>query len=200
MRFYITDFTGDGITPETGWVPYFRSLNPISPFKFFDLRLVGNVNGEVLVWTENTDTEHSAAIADPRVNYIPAENGDGSQLAWADTLEPMNTGKFNQLTGVMKGFKIPADDIVKTDTLERVFLRLIHTRMVQRCIRYVDIFAPPVQLQSNWLDIDENIRLVAEQRLAECMFDLSFISPAVTVEEALLNLSSQDVAELSITL
>jgi len=198
MRFYITDFTGDGITPETGWVPYFRSLNPISPFKFFDLRLVGNVNGEVLVWTENTDTEHSAAIADPRINYIPAENDDGSQLAWADTLEPMNTGKFNQLTGIMESMRIPADDLVQSDTVEKVFLRLIKTRMVQRYIRYVDIFAPPVQLHSNWVDIDPTIRAVAEQRLAEHTFDLSIVSQTVTVSDVLTNLSSQDILALDV--
>lgn len=200
MRFYITDFTGDGLEPETGFVPYYASLNPVAPFKFYDLRLVGNVNGEVLIWTENTDADHVAALADPRIDYIPAENDDGTQLDWADTLEPMNTGKFNQLTGVMKGFKIPSDDLLQTNTVQEVFLRLIHTRMTQRCIRYVDIFAPPIQLQSNWSDIELTIRTVAEQRLSDCGFDISILSTAVTVENALLNLSSQDIRELQVVL
>lgn len=195
MRFYITDFNGDGLTPETSWVPYFPQT---SPFKFYDLRLIGNVQGQCLIWTENTDIEHTALLLEPRITYIPAENDDGTQKQWTDDLQSMNTGKFNQLTGVMKAMNIPADDLAKTDTVEYVFMRLIHTHMVQRYIRYVDIFDPPIQLQSNWTDIDITIRTVAEQRLAEQMFDLTGLG-SMTVEQALVFLSAQDIPALLVS-
>lgn len=194
MRFYITDFDGDGLTPETSWIPFFPQS---TVFKFYDLRLVGNVQGQCLVWTENTDIDHAALLLEPRVTYIPAENDDGTQKQWTDDLQSMNTGKFNQLTGVMKSMNIPADDLAKTDTVDFVFMRLIHTRMVQRYIRYVDIFEPPIQLQSNWTDIDTTIRAVAEQRLLENGFDITGID-VMTVEQVLNFLSSQNIQALTV--
>lgn len=193
MRFYITDFDGDG-GENTPWTPYFPQA---SIYKFYDLRLIANVQGECLIWTQNTDIEHAALVADGRISYIPAENDDGSQKDWADDLQSMNTGKFNQLTGSMEALNIPADDLAKTDTVEHVFMRLIHTHMVQRYIRYVNIFDPPIQLHSNWTDISQAIRDVAEQRLLENGFDITGLS-SMTVSDALIFLSSQNIPALQV--
>lgn len=192
-RLYYCAYIGDGSEFDPWRIDYLNAL--VAVYKHYDLRLVGNVAGNALVWAEPSDVEHAALQADVRVTYIQnAENSNGTMIAWESDLLGMNPGDFNQLRGAMGSFNVPNKDLTRNHTFLYLFLRFIRTHIIQRHIRYVDIFDPPIQLQSDWVAIDTTIRAVSEQRLAEQGYDTTITSVVgATVEDVLIDLGAQDI-------
>lgn len=190
MRLYITDFDGDGIAPETQFIAHFATLGQTSKFRILDMRRIANVNGECLVWSDNTSAEHLLALADPRISYIAIENDDNSELLWDDDLSTLSDIKFAQLSGDLNSRNIPTEGLSKLSTVIEIFERVVKTHLVLKQIRYIDVFDSGVSMSSQWGLINSLARTVMTQRLTEKGLN-SFGNDSKTVSQALIDLGDQ---------
>ena len=73
--------------------------------------------GKCLVYSDNTDAEHEALLADSRIKYIPLENKAGKQIIARAKLSDLPHANFMKCGDIMEGLcHTPANRVFKNDS------------------------------------------------------------------------------------
>jgi hypothetical protein len=194
-RFYIANFTGDGLTPETAWFPRILGLQSSPALFTLDGRAIANVNGPCLVYTDNTDAEHLAVKADPDIKYIHFENTNGDVLGLMDTVADIDQTKKSSMISFLESKHIPTHGITNQSTI-REAVGVIAKRFILRGnLRGVDLVEG---LDTNIADIPQAQRQAIATQLQSKGFDTSGLSG--TVRQALTSLMNQDIGAMRFNL
>lgn len=194
-RFYISDFIGDGITPETAWYPRILDMQASPPIKFMDGRAIANVNGVCLVYTDNTDLEHDTVRADPNITYVPLENTLGDVLALTDTVADLDPAKKANIIAFMESKHIPTQGITNASTIREAMTVIVKRFILRGNLRGLDLTEG---LDTQISAIPQSTRQNIAAQLQGKGFDTSGLSG--TVREALTDLMSQDIRAMQVSI
>jgi len=196
MRFYLSDFTGDGLLPETAWNPRIKSLQS-SPIKWIDGRLppTGDKNGLCLAYTDNTDAEHLIVKADPNITYAPFESTAGDVLNLTDTVGDMDATKKANIIAFLESKHIPTQGLTNASTIKEVVESIVKRFILRANLRGLDLSGG---LDTNISSIPASQRQAIASQLQLKGFDTSGLSG--TVRQALKALMAQDIRAMQVNI
>jgi len=196
VRFYLSDFTGDGLTPETAWKPRIKSLQS-SPVKWIDGRLppTGNKNGVCLVYTDNTDAEHLVVKADSNITYAPFENTAGDVLALTDVVGDIDATKKANIIAFLESKHIPLQGLTNASTIKEVVESIAKRFILRANLRELDLSEG---LDTDISSINAAQRNEIKNQLQAKGFDTSGLSG--TVRQALKALMDQDIKTMRVNI
>jgi hypothetical protein len=185
-RFYFCAFLGDG-TEQNPYRTKFQDMG-VHGLKYLDMRAYPQIeDGYIVVWGDISDADHTTAIIDSSVTYLPFEDASGIVLSLSSTLSSIPAAKRSIITTAFTARGIPTAGITLSWTIAQA-LQLMRRRMMLRL------------LLSN-LDFDDHMILISampplrikavKRALTNHGFDVSGITGVMTVAEAIAVLSSQ---------
>lgn len=188
LHIYFSKFIGDGLTPETAYRTVFHDLQPSNTFKYIDMRQYEEIDdGYSVIWSNNTDTQHSAAIADSNVTYLAFEDSAGNVLPLTSQLSAVDSTKLTAIKAAMEAAGIPTDGITLSWTIGQA-LRQIQRRIVLKiALKYLDFDDLTATVSSL-----PALKLKAIKRsLTNHGLDVSGITGGMTLRAAILDLYGQ---------
>ena len=189
MRFYFTQLRGTGTEID----PFYCPLMDIqtSKFNILDLREYPEIkDGELFVWTNNTDAEHAEALLQVDIEYLATEDSVGTPVELTAPVSVISAANRAVILQQMEDRGIPTDGIAGTTQLGDA-MRLIFRRVrLIELLRYIDL---PTNLTLTIADIPALKRKALQRRLTNTGFDLSNITGTTTIRAALQDLLAQPV-------
>ena len=190
VRFYLSTFTGDGLTPETAYSTPFTAAPLHTLFKRVDMRPYEVIaDGILIAWGDCTDQQHQALIADSRVTYLAFESG-GVQLPLTATLSQVDN--LANLSAIMEANNIPTDGILGSTTIRDAMTRIIKRASLKSILYYID-FSDLTSLVSSIPS--QKLKAIKYALTTVYGFDTSTITGSMTFRQAIINLIQQPVMD-----
>ena len=194
MRFYLSQFIDrgpnwGGMDTSAHYVAVIDDLQS-SSWAFIEGRLdYTSIIQWCLVWTDNSDAEHAALLADSRIKYIPWEDNAGDPLPVNAPLSQVDTVKLNNIKSFVEDHHIPTDGLTLNNTVKEA-MRLIQRRFQLRQMLRADDFSETLDLTVGDIPSAKRGRIV--DKLTARGFDFSGINNATTIRQALKTLVAQN--------
>lgn len=190
MRFYFTAIriNGTGVAADTFYCPLHD--HQASPYQFLDGREYQEIeDGWLFVWTNNTAQEHADLIAQTDVTYLPIEDINGLSLALDDLVSDISAANRAIIIAEFRSRGIPTSGITGTMTIrESMRIVVARVRLIENLIR-VDFSGV---LEDTVSSIPAKRKKALRKRLTNLGYDVAPITNIMTVEEALIELLSQN--------
>lgn len=149
---------------------------------------VKSTSGIMLVSSDSSPSEHSATIALSGIIYIPFEDGGGADLTLADPLSSCVTDYVTPL----EDQNVPVDNCI---TVGDAITRAVRMCALRR-IAIASLDPTGLKLTDILATLAQSQQLSLLTQLASKGFDVSAITPAQTLRQALVNLLSQANAQV----
>lgn len=192
MRFYVTNFIGLG----TDASPLYCPLNDtqISLYDSIDGReFVEIIDGYLFAWTDNTDLEHTAALAHPDITYLNTENASGVPIALTDPVSQITAANRAAIVTSLELVGIPTDSITSATTLRDAMGLVIIIIKLRAFFEKADL---GTDLTLTLADLPPLKKKAIRQRLINHGIDVSGFVNTMTIREAFNYLLTQFTIKL----
>lgn len=148
IRFYISRFSGDGVTIETAFKPLPLADSKLGgvQLNWFDGRPIGNVDGNCLLWANATLSQHNR-IANVST-YLPFEDTSGKILHTSSRLLDIDTIKLDFILQQIDLLNTPVGELTISEDIGSLLSRVQQRFRLSQILREDDINIPLGQILS----------------------------------------------------
>lgn len=197
MRFYFSQFTGDGVTTH-----YSVPMHPTqegqvsSPYNLIDTRIYPELADEyAFVWTNNTDAEHQALLTNPLVIYLPFEDVNGVIVPLDSPVSEVTSTNWEAIQATLTTQDILLDGVTTSWTVRQVIDRVIRCSIIRNMMFHIDL----VDLSLPVSTMPANTFKAAAKRLSIRGFDISAATPTTSLHDVVLSLVTQPAMDNYLT-